>query len=309
MTRILMELLSTPWALRPETLAAMTDIVLRWSSGVRLQAADIAAAVAGRPEARAARRDEDRAAADERGVGVLPIFGVMAHRAAAVEQVSTGADVSAERLGQRFDAMLNDPRVGAIVLDVDSPGGSVFGVPELSDQIHAARGRKPIVAVANAMAASAAYWIASAADEIVVTQSGEVGSIGVWSAHVDASEAVAREGRRYTLLSAGKYKIEGNPYEPLGDEARGALQARIDDYYGQFVRAVARNRGDTQTAVREGYGQGRVLGAQAAVKEKLADRIGTLDSVIAELSQRISTSSTSRPRAAAARRNLQIAGA
>jgi ClpP class serine protease len=131
--------------------------------------------------------------------------------------------------------------------------------------------------------ASAAYWLGSAASEVVAAPESDTGSIGVWTAHVDASKMLEEIGWKVTLISAGKYKVEGNPYEPLAAEAREFIQSQVDEYYGMFIKAVARNRGDSQTAVREGYGQGRVLTAREAVKAKLVDRIGTLDQVVGEL--------------------------
>jgi signal peptide peptidase SppA len=162
----------------------------------------------------------------------------------------------------------------------------VTGVDELSKMIYDARGSKPIVAVANHLMASAAYWIGTAADELVVTPSGEVGSIGVFAAHQDVSAAMEKEGVKTTLISAGKYKTEGNPFEPLTDEAHASIQARVDDYYSMFTKAVARNRGVNVADVRGGFGEGRVVGAQQAVSLGMADRVATLDDVISGLTRR-----------------------
>jgi len=192
---------------------------------------------------------------------------------------------------------MQDARVKAIIFDVDSPGGSVEGVTELASEIYNARKKKPSIAVANAQAASAAYWLASAAGELVVTPSGQVGSIGVYVAHQDESKALENEGVRITLISAGKYKTEGNPSEPLADEARAAIQSKVDDYYTMFVKGVAQNRGSTQAAVRDGYGQGRMVLASQAVKLNMADRVATLDDVLARYGA--STTSENLPDASA----------
>lgn len=262
----------TPWALRPEKLAVITDLIRFRAEGGTLTPDQIQARIgaATAPEARTAG-----------AVAVLPVFGVIAQRLNLMMEMSGGT--STERLAARFREALADPNVGAIVLQVDSPGGSVFGVEELASLIHRSRGEKPIVAVADSEAASAAYWIAAQADELVVTPSGEVGSIGVWAAHEDLSRLIDAEGVTVTLISAGKYKIEGNPYEPLGEEARAAMQGRVDDYYGMFVKAVARGRGVEASAVRSGFGEGRMVGAAQAVKLGMADRVATLDETIARL--------------------------
>lgn len=307
--RLIAEFYSTSWAIKPETLAAMSEVLSRAAAGVRLSAEEIRAAVGDAPEARAARRGVEQRSGGS-NIAVLPVFGIIGHRAGLVYDTSSGVGTSTELVGQAFDAVLNDPAVGAIVLDVESPGGSAAGVQELSDKIYGARGTKPIVAVANAEAASAAYWIASAADELVVTPSGQVGSIGVWTAHDDISKAMAAKGVERTLISAGKYKVEGHPWGPLDAEGRAAIQRTVDTYYGMFVKAVARNRNDTQTAVRDGYGEGRMLVAADAVKAKLADRVGTFEQVIGELQQKLaSPASTSTPKRAAAERALRLAEA
>lgn len=241
----------------------------------------IAAATAVLVEPEAAR--PARGAVSGGAVAVLPVRGAIFPHANLFTEFFGGA--AADRLGQAVRVAVNDPNVGAIVLDIDSPGGAVSGVDELAGAIHDARGLKPIVAVANHLAASAAYWLASATDEVVVTPSGEVGSIGVFAAHADYSEALAREGVKVSLIAAGKFKTEGNPYEPLTDEARAAIQARVDDYYDSFVKAVARGRGVKAADVRDGFGQGRVVGAREAVTLGMADRVATLEQVVGDLAR------------------------
>src|SRR5208283_803764 len=117
---------------------------------------------------------------------------------------------------------------------------------------------------ADSLAASAAYWIGSAAGELSVSPSGEVGSIGILSVHADYSRAEDAAGVGVTIVSSGKYKTEGNEHEPLGDTARAALQDRVSAYGRMFIRAVARNRGASFADVHDGYGEGRVVGASDA---------------------------------------------
>ena len=269
---ILQAFTETPWSILPDRLAILEEIVDRHISGEKLDAEEVQARIHG------AMPPASRKVAS---VAVLPLFGTIFPRANMMTEVS-GA-TSAETFGQQFSALVNDPEVNAIVLDVNSPGGQVAGVEELSSRIYAARGSKPIVAVANHLMASAAYYIGTAADEVVVTPSGEVGSIGVFSIHSDMSKALEQEGVKVTLISAGKYKVAGNPYEPLSEEAFAAEQSRVNDYYAAFVKSVARNRGVKVSAVKGGFGEGRVVGAQAAVDEGMADRVGTLDETIVRL--------------------------
>lgn len=302
---ILAHVVEQPWALRPVTLALMRAILVRKHLGQRLTPDEITAAIAPR-SVRAAERFYDPGteefyapAYDVEGdflyrsetsgqqmdrrasvVSILGVLGLISQRSAQVDDISGPGGTSIERLTQRFRAALADQSVKAIVLDVDSPGGGVYGVEELADEISGARGKKPVVAVANSLAASAAYWLASAADELVVTPSGEVGSIGVFAAHEDISKMLEQEGVDITLISAGKFKLEGNPFEPLGEEARDAIQARVDEYYHAFIKSVAQGRGAKAEAVRKGFGQGRVVGAKEAIAQGMADREETLDNTV-----------------------------
>ena len=273
-----------PWALLPEKLEAMLEVIEVHAAHGSFTAEEIRARV-GEPKT--------RAAAQAGTVAVLPLFGIIAQRMNLMAAMSGGT--STQQFADEFDAAVADPNVSAIVLLVDSPGGNVQGTPELARKIYDARGTKPIVAQVEGLMASAAYWIASAADEIVATPSSEIGSIGVYSVHMDTSAADAKVGVKYTLISAGKYKTEGNPYEPLSDEARAAQQEAVDAFYTMFVQAVAQHRGASVADVRGGYGEGRMLIAKPAKAAGLIDRIGTLDETVARL-----TRSGGRPAARAA---------
>jgi capsid assembly protease len=271
---VLRAISETSWAILPHKLAALIETAALYAAGGEWTAEEIAART-GSP-----RAPGERSAGS---VAILPLFGTIFPRANLMTQVSGATSV--EQVTARFRDLLADPNVSAIVLDVDSPGGAVNGVDELAGEILKARGQKPVIAVANHLAASAAYWIASAADEVVVTPSGEVGSIGIFAAHEDLSAALEAEGVKISLVSAGKYKTEGNPYEPLSEEARAALQARVDEHYTAFVKTVARGRGVSASDVRGGFGEGRVVGAKEAVRLGMADRVGTLDETIDRLAR------------------------
>jgi signal peptide peptidase SppA len=215
-------------------------------------------------------------------IGMLPLYGVVTPRASILGMLFGGTPL--DLFGAAFDEMVADPEVGAIVFDVDSPGGSVYGVHELAEKIYSARSKeKPIIASVNGLAASAAYWLASAADEIVVTPSGEVGSIGVYAVHTDISKLEEKFGIKTTLVSAGKFKTEGNPHEPLTEEGTEAIQARVDDYYKMMVLDIAKYRGVDNERVFSGFGEGRVVGAQDGRKAKMADKIATLEQVMSIL--------------------------
>lgn len=274
--RILRALEEHPWAMLPSALDTMLAVVHRRVQGERLTPEEIHARVGD------AKRSPLSATVTPTGVAVLPLHGVMAQRMNLFMEMSGGT--STELFGAAFDEALADQAVHAIVIDVDSPGGSVFGVEELAQRIHAARGPKPIVAIADSLAASAAFWIATQADEIVASPSAQVGSLGVFAVHQDISQAEAHEGITTTFISAGKYKTLGNEHEPLTAEAKSLLQTTVDDYYDAFVQAVARGRGVSVADVRQGYGEGRTLPARAARAAGMVDRIESLADVVKRLS-------------------------
>jgi HK97 family phage major capsid protein len=266
---------STAWAIVPEKLHAILDMLELRASGVAKSDAEIRAVMN-------ARSTATRAPTVGGKIAVLPLYGVVCQRANVVSEYSGGT--STDQFAASFDAAMANAEVGAIVIDCDSPGGSVSGVAELAARVRAARGKgKPIVAVANALMASAAYWICAQADEIVASPSSLIGSIGVFTCHTDESAADERAGIKRTLISAGKFKTEGNSYEPLSDAARAAEQAMVDEFYNMFVAAVAAGRDVKASAVTNGFGEGRVLPARQAVAEGLADRVATLEQVLADL--------------------------
>jgi len=260
----------TPWAILPSKLEEICAVVSAHAAGGALPA---------RHDPYAARRDAMRQRTPG-AVAVVPIYGSLVPRAGLMSDLS-GA-TSAESIAQQVSAAAADPAISAIVLDVDSPGGSVFGIPETAQAIAEAAQAKRVVAVVNTMAASAAYWLASQATEIVASPSSMSGNIGVIMAHLDTSEADAKDGIRYQVASAGTYKHEGHYGAPLSDDAMAAMQSMVDDYYTQFVAAVATGRRVAPTAVRAGFGEGRVLTAQQALAAGVVDRIATLDAVLAE---------------------------
>lgn len=275
------------WALRPETLgslyqAAASGQLEAWLTHERAVNGDLQAVEAAREEA--LRRGRPRAITG--GVARVGLKGVLMPMTGLLAMFFGDLNPLDDFKRGMREAMADD-EVGAIVVDVDSPGGVVDGIPEAAKFLRDMRGKgKPIVAVANTLAASAAYWIASQADEMVVSPSGAVGSIGVYATHRDFSGQLKMLGVDMTLISAGKFKTEGNPYEPLSDEAREHIQEDVDDFYGMFVADVAKGRGVKVADVKGGYGEGRVLGAKRALAANLVDRVETIDETVGRLSSR-----------------------
>jgi signal peptide peptidase SppA len=275
------EYLATPWALMPERLNAVTAVIARWSGDARASD-EVMRNIAVDKNARDARR-QSSVSNSGGGIAVLPLYGIVTQRGNMVDDVSGPGTASTQQFSNILRAALQDETVSQILIDIDSPGGSVYGVAELADEIVSARAQKPVVAIANSLAASAAYWIGCSASEFYVTPGGEVGSIGVWQAHQDYSKAMDEAGVKTTLISAGKFKVEGNPYAPLDEEAQGFMQSRVDDYYAAFTKAVAKGRGVPISQVRDGMGQGRVLGADAALASSMVDGIATFEDVVKKM--------------------------
>jgi len=219
----------------------------------------------------------------QKAIGIIPVHGVLEARPTFMGEMLGMA--SYERVGYELDVLLGDESVSGIILDVASPGGMVYGAMELAEKIFAARGRKPIVAVANPLAASGAFWIASAADRLVSVPSGDVGSVGVIAEHVDASQAMEREGTKVTVIRSTKspFKGEGTDAEPLTDDAKAHMQGRADAIYNRFVGDLARFRGVTVDHVNEHFGKGRVVDAKAAMAAGMIDRVGTLQEIAGKM--------------------------
>ncbi len=228
-------------------------------------------------------------------VAVIPIHGTLVRRTVGLEAES--GLTSYTGLAAQLDAALASPEVAAILLDIDSPGGESGGVFDLADRIRAASQIKPVWAVANDMAFSAAYALASAANKVFVSRTGGVGSIGVIAMHVDQSGKDAQDGVRYTAVFAGDRKNDLNPHEPISDAAHAVLKAEVDRIYGLFVETVARNRGLEPSAVRDT--EAGLFFGQAAVAMGLADAVGTFDDALAQLLASLSSNPT--PAAVAAR--------
>ena len=245
--------------------------------GARIGLADLAAPVGYTPAARALGPPSGK-------VAVIPIHGTLVRRTSGIEAESGLASYTG--IAAQLDAALASPEIAAILLDIDSPGGESGGVFDLVDRIRAASEVKPVWAVANDMAFSAAYALASAATRVFVARTGGVGSIGVIAMHVDQSVKDAHDGVRYTAVFAGERKNDLNPHEPISNEAHAVLRAEVDRIYDLFVETVARHRGLDADAVRATEA-GLFFGPDA-VATGLADAVGSLDDALTQLTQSLS---------------------
>jgi signal peptide peptidase SppA len=216
------------------------------------------------------------------GIAVVTITGSLINRGAWIG--ASSGETSYEGIKFQVGSAVNDPKVRSILLDIESPGGEAVGAFEAADAIRAAAKQKPVTAVVNGMAASAAYALASAADRIVTTSTGMSGSIGVVMLHADYSRFLDAEGVTPTLIFAGSHKVDGNPFEPLSDAVRSDLQAEVDNFYALFVKTVSSGRkGLSPSAVRDT--QAKTFLGKEAVDRGLADAVGTFETALADLSR------------------------
>ena len=227
---------------------------------------------------------------DKRGnVAIVPVIGPVFRYANMFTRIS-GA-TSTQVLATDIQTALDDPAIKAIVLNIDSPGGEAAGINELAQMIYSARSKKPITAYVGGQGASAAYWIASAASQIVIDATALVGSIGVVATVEDTTERDAKSGKRtYQIVSSNS----PNKRPDIATEAgRAQYQTVVDRLAEEFVNAVARNRGTNAKTVMSKYGAGGVLVGRDAVAAGMADRIGSLESVIANATSRTASATTS----------------
>jgi len=219
------------------------------------------------------------------GVAIIEVQGTLVQKLGTLRPYSGMSGYDGIR--QNFLMALTDPDVEAIMLDVDSPGGEVAGCFDLVDTIYQARGDKPIWAILNESAYSAAYAIASAADRIVVPRTGGVGSIGVICAHVDFSKALTSAGIKVTFITYGDRKADGHSEIPLSDEAYERFQADINQMGELFAQTVARNRGIKADKVRET--QAATYMAADGVAQGLADEVMAPDAAFRALLAELAT--------------------
>ena len=215
------------------------------------------------------------------GIAVIPIYGTLVKRALGLDAAS--GLTSYGEIAAMLEAALADPTVNGIVLDIDSPGGEASGSFELARRVRDAVAVKPVWAVANDAAYSAAYALACSASRLIVTETGGVGSIGVIALHVDQSVKDANAGYRYTAITAGAHKNDYSPHHPLSDAAKSELQGEVDRLYAMFIGHVAAMRGLDIDAVRATEA-GLYFGHQA-VRQGLADGVQSLDATLADFHQ------------------------
>ncbi len=272
MTYLASRLFGTPLLIHRPTLDVILSVV-----GQRIGMADVPAM----PMMDLAAFQRPPLAASPEGIAVIPIHGSLVKRSLGMEAAS--GLTSYGEIATMLDAALADPQVSGILLDIDSPGGEASGSFELARRVREVAGQKPVWAVANDAAYSAAYTIAASAQRLFVTETGGVGSIGVIALHVDQSVKDAKDGYHYTAITAGAHKNDYSPHQPLSDAAKTELQGEVDRLYAIFTEHVAAMRGLDLDAVRATEA-GLFFGTNA-VTQGLADGVQTLEDTLSQFHQ------------------------
>ena len=262
---------SCTWAIQPEVLRLILEVANRERSDSIVEALE---------KRKDIQLENARLATTRNDVAIIPVSGPIFKYANMFTMISGGS--SLQILMRDFNTALENSDIKNIILNIDSPGGEVNGVSEFANAIYDARSKKNIIAYVGGLGASAAYWIASSASQIIVDETAQVGSIGVVASYIDDSERMAKEGvKEIEIISSTSPNKRPNP---ASEDGRTVIQARVDAIQEVFVETVARNRGVTVETVLEDFGKGDVLIGKNAVQAGLADRLGSLEGIIETLS-------------------------
>jgi ClpP class serine protease len=285
----LLEMMTGPWAILPETLLELQSIYATYLKGEKIDIAAVETRL-GRPLVAEQQRYELR----EGGVAVLSATGVMAPKANLFMQVSGG--ISTQMLARQFDSMAADPRVKAVIFAPDSPGGNVLGVPAAVRALRSLAAAKPTVTVVEGVMASAMYWVGSAANQVHIEgETDMAGSLGV----VQRVSWEPAEPNARTLVR-GKYKRASINGQPPSAEYLAQAEQQLDYLYSLLVDSVAQHRGTTSDLVLERMADGRVFIGQQAIDAGLVDGVSTVDAMVEKLA--------TNPKPYAARRKAVFSG-
>lgn len=268
-------LFNTPLMVTPEVM----DLAVRWANQVMnlniINVGPVGGLSMWRDEgdahmdARMQLEEQRRASIAATGVSVVPLHGLLVSRAANMNACETMT--SYEGLRTQLQAAIADPLVERIVLDIDSPGGSVAGAFEMASDLRAMAQQKPITGVINYVAASAGYLLGSACTELVTSRTSAGGSIGVIATHLDRSQALEKSGVKVTTVYAGAHKNDLTPTEPISDQSLRILTENVAAGYEMLCSAIAEYRDLTVAQVRAT--EAAVYRGQALIDAGLADRM------------------------------------
>lgn len=272
----LLDIINSPWAIVPEQLREIQGIYTTHLRGEKIDIKGVEARI-GKP-----LKNEQKRFEVVGSVAILPLDGIIAKKMNLMTEISGGT--STEIAAQDLQAIAQDEAIKAVILSIDSPGGTVDGTPDMADIVYEMRRKKRIVSHTSGSMASGAYWIGAAASHVFISSNvTQVGSIGIVTSHVDVSSAEAQRGIKTTELTAGKYKRIASQFAPLTEEGRNDIQGKLDYLYSVFVEDVARLRGVSVEKVMSDMADGRTFIGRQAIDAGLADGVATLEQLVAAL--------------------------
>lgn len=275
---VLSTFFATDWAMEPGYLDFMSHLTLQ----LCLLSTEERRARLGALEAERGERLEYTYQATIRdGVAILPITGPISPYMDFFTYYSGGTALSL--LARDFTAVLHDPRVDSILFKVNSPGGAVTDVSPMARMLYEARGKKPMMVHGGGQICSAAVWLGAAVGDMVIDDTTDAGSVGVYCAYLDTSKADAKNGFRYIAFRSNQSPKKN--LDPGTPEGADSLQKRLDAKAQIFVEAMSLYRDVTVEKVLADFGQGDVLVGQAAVDAGLVDRIGTFEETLADMAR------------------------
>lgn len=268
-SRIIGKVTSTPWMITPDALRFMLELFDAHLEG-RIKQEDI--------EARMALIDKREGGRSSRAgkLGILSLAGPIFPKANLMTEMSGATSV--QQFRNEFRGMMSDDAVSAVLIDIDSPGGMSDQIEEMAMEIRESREHKPVYAIANTAMNSAAYFIGSQATKLYSTPSGQLGSIGTYTVHMDDSDLQEKKGVKRTIIKAGRFKALSE--EPLTAEGRAYLDDYVNEVNDGFIRNVALGRNTTEEDVRQNFGEGGIVTPRHALEAGMIDGIKTIDEVV-----------------------------
>lgn len=278
-------LMSRPWALEQGYLDIMTGLSARDLdnldlSSLKLSTNQVAEGVATALEGKSGRA-VTRSMELRGDVAIIHVNGVISRYAGMFDDICGGT--STQTLAKDWTAATERHDVNSIVLYIDSPGGHADGIHEFAEMVYQGRGDKHIVAYVGGSACSAAYWIASAAEEVVIDATGRAGSIGTV---LNIRRRKATDADPIETLEIVSSQSPNKRLDPFEKEGRDAYQSEMDQLADVFIDRVGRNMNVDRDTVLNEFGKGGVLVGQSAVDKGMAHRLGSLEGVISELQNR-----------------------
>jgi len=270
---------SQNWAMRESTMVQLKEILESHFEGNKLSRDDIAVITAAKREKGTDQRKYDITG---RGTAIIPISGVIAKYSRMVNDISQPRGTSIEQLRDQFKNAIEDKKVSQIMLHIESPGGCVDGLADFAQSVFEGSFTKPIVAYIDDLGASAAYWISSQANKVLVNQTGEVGSIGVYTLYVDTSKRAEQLGLKYIIIRSGENKGVGASGIEITESNAAAIKESVDATNEIFLQTILKGRahaGLTEETLRP-LADGRCFVGQVAVANKLADGVMTFDQAL-----------------------------